>query len=471
MAHSELPANLQLHPLLLRFNDRATENKFHKFYDAENTLFIRAGTILSILSWVSFIVLAYYVFPRSFHKFLIAISVSILPILILVLIATFQVRWMAWYQRVTAVGSTVAGFLTIYLTCFLIHNFAAGASGIIIVIFFSSLIARIKLTLIIASMLTYIVLFELLLFGSNTVPIEEQAVFSFCVLLSGFGAMFGAYVNESQLRTKFIQQKIIDAQHLEQLAHTEKLATLGTVIAGVAHEINNPNNSLFLDAQLNEKAWKAIVPVLDEHARNNGDFNIGSYPYSEFKEEFSGVTDRMKRNSARIKRIAEDLRTFAKKDIDFNEDLDVNDIVRSALSVIEHVTERSTRNLALDLCTDMPHVKGNSRYLEQVIVNLIKNACQALLSSDKGIFISTYSDIKAKEITVSVRDEGCGMDEKTLKTVFTPFYTTKGAEGTGLGLSICNNIVKNHGGKIDVESKVGQGTTIRVMLPIACLIL
>jgi signal transduction histidine kinase len=266
-----------------------------------------------------------------------------------------------------------------------------------------------------------------------------------------------------RLRAAILERE--NLQHQEQLSHAEKLATLGTVVAGVAHEINNPNNSLLLDTQLNEKAWNAITPILDKHAFDNGEFDIGGYPYNEFKEELAGLSDRMKRNSERIKRITEDLRSFAKKDVDFNEDVEINGLVCSALSVIEHVTKRSTRNLTIELCKENPHVKGNIRYLEQVIINLVKNACQALPSLDKGVFITTTFDKKSNEVYVSVRDEGCGMDEKTIKNIFTPFYTTKGAEGTGLGLSICNNIIKSHNGRIEIESKPEIGTTIRVLLP------
>jgi polar amino acid transport system substrate-binding protein len=252
----------------------------------------------------------------------------------------------------------------------------------------------------------------------------------------------------------------------EQFTHVEKLATLGTLVAGVAHEINNPNNSLMLDLNLGENAWKSIEPVLDEYAHDKGDFDVGRYSYREFKEEYSGVYDRMKRNSERIKGIAEELRSFSKKDVGLNEDVDLNATVRSALAIIEHVIKRSTKKLQIELCEPAPHVRGNALYLEQVIVNLVKNACQSLPDVEKGVFVSTSRDGKSGSVTVSIRDEGKGMDEETLKNIFTPFYTTKGKEGTGLGLSICNNIVKNHNGQINVKSKTGEGTVVEIVLPV-----
>jgi polar amino acid transport system substrate-binding protein len=390
-----------------------------------------------------------------------------MPILILLLIATFQVRWMGWYQWVAAVASAVAGFLIIYLTCFLIHNFTAGALGTIIAIFFSTHIWRIKLTLFIAATLTYIVWFELVLFGSDAVSIGEQALFSFFVLLSGFGAMFGVYVNELQLRTKFLQQEIIDAQHLEQLVHTEKLATLGTVIAGVVHEINNPNNAIMLDARTQTRIWSKAVPALDEHIEAE-EFDIDGYSWREVKDEVTSSSERIARNAERIMRTVENLRAFAKKDaIELNADLDINTVTSSAIGVIDHLIRTKTMAFRVEFGKGLPLVRGNSHYLEQVIINIVKNACQALPSAEKAIVVSTSHNVATKSVVVAVKDEGCGMDEETRKSIFSPFFSTKGKDGTGLGLSICNNIVKNHGGKIDVESKVGQGTTIRVMLPIA----
>jgi signal transduction histidine kinase len=253
----------------------------------------------------------------------------------------------------------------------------------------------------------------------------------------------------------------------QQFTHVEKLATLGTLVAGVAHEIGNPNNSLMLDLKLGENAWKSLEPVLDEYAHDKGDFDVGRYSYREFKEEYSGVYDRMKRNSERIKGIAEELRSFSKKDAGLNDDVDLNATVRSALAIIEHVTRRSTKKLQIELCDPPPHVKGNALYLEQVIVNLVKNACQSLPDSEKGVFVSTARDSKSGNVIVTVRDEGKGMDEETLKNIFTPFYTTKGKEGTGLGLSICNNIIKNHNGQIKVKSKPGEGTVVEVVLPMS----
>jgi signal transduction histidine kinase len=263
------------------------------------------------------------------------------------------------------------------------------------------------------------------------------------------------------LRAAIFEKKSL--QHQAELAHAEKLITMGTIVAEVAHEINNPNHSLFLDAQTNERAWESVTPLLNERADEQGDFKVGVFAYGVFKQEIAALSNRMKRNCERIKRIVEDLRLFAKKDIDVKEELNINTVIRSSLSVVEHVTMKCTKNLRLQLSEPIPCVKGSVRHLEQVVINIVKNACQSLPSADKAVSISTSS--ADKNVIITVSDEGKGMDEEMVKNIFTPFYTTKGKEGTGLGLSICNNIVKNHGGRIEVESTIGKGTVVKVILP------
>jgi signal transduction histidine kinase len=261
------------------------------------------------------------------------------------------------------------------------------------------------------------------------------------------------------------QEQLLEA-HKKQLAHTEKLVTLGTLVSGVAHEVNNPNNSLMLDVEIIRKILKGVLPVLEAHTQENADFEISGFPFGELKQEITALTERMKRNSERIKRIVSDLRAYSKNDVIMSETVLLNNVVGSALDVADHVIRTCTNNLHVSLGENIPPIKGNIQYLEQVVINLIKNACQALPTGEKGVYVSTAFDEKMKNIVLTVRDEGKGMDNETLKNIFTPFFTTKGKEGTGLGLSICNNIVKTHGGKIEVESKVGQGTIIRVILPV-----
>ena len=263
------------------------------------------------------------------------------------------------------------------------------------------------------------------------------------------------------------KQAQLQEAHKKELAHTEKLVTLGTLVSEVAHEVNNPNNSLMLDIESMRKIMEEIVPIIDDHTQARPDFEIRGFPYDELKKEIKAMTDRMKRNSERIKRIVSDLRLFAKNEVPMSENVLINDVVRSAIMVIDHIIKKYTKNFHVICGENIPMIKGNIQYMEQVIINLIKNACQALSDFEKGVYVSIVFDKDRKNIVLTVRDEGKGMDADMLKNLFTPFITTKGKEGTGLGLSICNNIVKSHNGRIEVESKLSVGTTIRVILPVA----
>ncbi len=253
--------------------------------------------------------------------------------------------------------------------------------------------------------------------------------------------------------------------HRERLNHAEKLATLGTVVAGVAHEVNNPNNAILLDAQTQRKALGELFPVLDELSESRGDLRICGLEYSQLKEELTKASERLVRNSQRISRIVSDLKALSKKEVDMHEKIDINAVISSAGQVIDHFIRKSTKNYHVDLTANIPPIKGNIQYLEQVIINLIKNACQSLAEMEKGVFVSTRYDPHTKQVIIEIRDQGRGIDSKTLQNLFVPFYSTKGREGTGLGLSICSNIIKSHGGRMEVTSQLDVGTDIRVFLP------
>jgi two-component system, sensor histidine kinase ChiS len=277
--------------------------------------------------------------------------------------------------------------------------------------------------------------------------------------------IFSLFVG-SVINSRFIRDEQRARERRDELAHIEKLATMGTVVAGVAHEINNPNNSLYLDAQTQQKALTGLFNVLDEQDAALGEVRIGGYGYQDLKHDLLSASQRMIRNSQRITRIVSNLRALGKKDVPMDENIDLNATVLSALGVVDHVVKRSTRALRLELAPGIPFVKGNSQHIEQVVINLVRNACQALPDMDRAVTIATGFDAAQRRVSLTVADEGSGMDEEARKNALTPFYTTKGGEGTGLGLSICKNIVTAHGGAISIDSAHGKGTAIRITLPV-----
>jgi signal transduction histidine kinase len=254
----------------------------------------------------------------------------------------------------------------------------------------------------------------------------------------------------------------------EKLVQADKLVALGTLVAGIAHEINNPNNAIMVTTETQAATWSGLVPLLDEYNRDNGDFTVGGYPYGELREEIPKSFSRVLKNSNRIKQIVADLKNFARDDSGLIfEKVDLNEVVGSALRIIEKSVLKATDNLSLSLEPDLPAVSGLVHRLEQVVVNLVLNAAQALPSPDKGIRIGTRHDRDGGRIILEVKDEGIGIRKENMQKIFDPFFTTKrSAGGTGLGLFITLKIVLEHGGELTFASEPGEGTLARVVLPL-----
>jgi len=254
----------------------------------------------------------------------------------------------------------------------------------------------------------------------------------------------------------------------QQLMHASKMVALGKLVSGVAHEINNPNNFIMLNSPILKDAWDNALPILEEYYEENGDFVLGGMNYSEMRKNipalFSGITDGAKR----IKHIVEDLLNSVRGDTaDLTQNVDINAVFVSAVSLVSNMIKKSTNHFEIDYGKNLPLLKGNFQRLEQVAINLIQNASQALPSTDRGIFISTAYDRDSSKIFIRVKDEGAGIAPELLSQITDPFFTTKQKSGgVGLGLSISLRVIEEHGGSIQFESQFGSGTTVHISLPV-----
>jgi C4-dicarboxylate-specific signal transduction histidine kinase len=259
-----------------------------------------------------------------------------------------------------------------------------------------------------------------------------------------------------------------ERSHQQQLMQASKMVELGTLVSGVAHEINNPNNFIMLNAPLLVDSWQAARPILEEYYKENGDFLLGGMMYSEMKENipklFSGILE----GSERIKQIVADLKNYVRPDTsDLSQPVDLNSVIHSAISLLAHMIRRSTDRFSLDLEKDLPMVKGNFQRLEQVVINLIQNACQALADRTKGIRVSTRWDQASTSVLLQVQDEGVGIPAENLQRITDPFFSTRhDSGGVGLGLAISARIIKEQGGTLNFASEPGTGTKAEVCLPV-----
>ncbi len=269
-----------------------------------------------------------------------------------------------------------------------------------------------------------------------------------------------AEVAERQRAVEELRQK------QEELVQADKLAALGVLVSGVAHEINNPNGLVLLDVQTVREAWLDAREVLDARAAQ-GDFELAGLPYSRMRAEVPRLLDEMQDGARRIKRIVEDLKDFARRqDEPRTEPVDVNAAVRTALRLTDGAVRRATRRLEVRCAEGLPPVRGDAQRLEQVIINLVLNACQALPDPSRGVAVRTAWDPAARQVRIQVADEGEGIPAEHLARVTDPFFTTKrGQGGTGLGLSVSAGIVREHGGALAFDSAPGRGTTVTVSLP------
>ncbi len=253
-----------------------------------------------------------------------------------------------------------------------------------------------------------------------------------------------------------------------QLFHADRMISLGTMAAGIGHEINNPNNFILINSPLLEKVWQGVVEKLDEYVQQNGEFEIAAMPFSEVRQYIPVLLQGISEGAERIRTIVHDLREFVcEKPSDINERININSVLASTLNLLSSKLKKSTNNLSITYGKDIPFIPGNEQWLGQVIINLLLNAAEALANKKKALFVSTSYDAERKLAILEVRDEGVGIETENLKRIFDPFFTTKReCGGTGLGLAISMNIIKAHGGKISFTSEPGRGTTAVLELPV-----
>ncbi len=205
----------------------------------------------------------------------------------------------------------------------------------------------------------------------------------------------------------------------------------------------------------------------DAHYESHPDLKIARLKYTFFKDHIMTLVDDMAHGSERIKGIVDGLRGFARKDDGLLVDkVDVNTLLGATTRLVQNeVHKRAT--IELQLADDLPHFIGNSQKIEQVLVNLIVNAAQAMNDDIKGKIVVTTS-LDKDHVMIKIVDNGRGMDEKTQKQIFDPFFTTKRTRGgTGLGLAISFRIIEEHGGTISVNSEFDKGTTFTIRIPAA----
>jgi PAS domain S-box-containing protein len=227
---------------------------------------------------------------------------------------------------------------------------------------------------------------------------------------------------------------------LKRLRQSERLASIGTLASGIAHEINNPLGMIQLVAET-------------------------ALRFTDDPERIEEMLGQIISDVTRCSHIVKSVLRFAKEQPTEKWASDLNDIIRHSLDCTREYATRHGVVCVERLCKKLPSVQANPTELEQVFVNLISNAVN---SCEPGGSVRLETEHAGDRVRAVVRDDGCGMTKDQVEHAFDPFYTTRLEQGgTGLGLSTCHGIVANHGGEIEIESKERQGTTVIIELPIA----
>jgi len=259
------------------------------------------------------------------------------------------------------------------------------------------------------------------------------------------------------------EQQTSEAQ--ARLIHANKMSSLGLLVSGVAHEINNPNSFIMFNSAMLADIWQDADRILAEHRRLAGDFAIGGLAYPEIGTATAKLIHGIQEGAQRIKATVDNLKDFARQDDPaLDRPLDLNQAVLKAVSIMTPQIKKLCGNFTLELAEELPETHGSAQQIEQVVINLLSNALQALPDRERAVSLVTARSAEGG-LEVTVRDAGTGMRPETLKRLSEPFFTTK-STGTGLGLYISHSIVKEHGGSLHFHSLPGQGTAVTLRLPL-----
>jgi signal transduction histidine kinase len=274
-------------------------------------------------------------------------------------------------------------------------------------------------------------------------------------------------LNQRIARERRLQEA--NRQQELQLIQANKMTALGILVSGVAHEINNPNQQVLTNSKVLTKVWDDAIKILDELRRERGEFTLARLAYAEMRETVAHLIRDVHAGALRIGQIVDDLKDFARPGERRTQSVfDLNDAVHRAIRLLAHLINQRTSKLRTNLSPSLPPMLGDAQQVEQIAINLVINALEALPERKRGITISTAYIASERSLALEVIDEGVGIARQHLERLCDPFFTTKhDSGGTGLGLAITSSLVRVHRGCMRFDSEPGKGT--RVVVKFRCI--
>ncbi len=270
------------------------------------------------------------------------------------------------------------------------------------------------------------------------------------MVLGALGIVFAAFILSKRMVRRITMADQEKEMMDKQIIETGKLASIGKLAAGIAHEINNP-----VAIMVEEAGW--IKDLLEEE----------EFRKSENLDEFERALNQIKTQGRRCKEITHKLLSFARKTDSRVQETHINELIGELVALSEQRAKYAKIAIHTDFQNDLPATYLAQSEMQQVLLNLINNAIDAMESQGGELTISTRFEFKEGFIIIGVSDNGSGIPEANLSRIFEPFFTTKPVgKGTGLGLSICYGIIQKMGGRIDVKSVIDSGTTFYIRIPV-----
>jgi two-component system, NtrC family, sensor kinase len=256
---------------------------------------------------------------------------------------------------------------------------------------------------------------------------------------------------------------------LQQMIQTHKLTALGEVVAGVAHEINNPISFIAYNIPVLEEIWNTVEEIISGYGADHPVWKKKNITHQEVCQNMREIIEAFKIGGNRVNRVITSLKEFSRLDeTTSKKPVSIPEVITGALIIVGAQVRRTVSKIDQEIAENIPPVNGHFQKIEQVIANLLINAHQAISPGQKGhITIRARHLVRLQAVVVEIEDNGKGMGTEIIDHIFNPFFTTRrDRDGTGLGLSISYGLVKEHHGIIGVLSRPGIGSRFTVLLPV-----
>jgi len=277
-------------------------------------------------------------------------------------------------------------------------------------------------------------------------------------------------------RTRELKSAYTELQNTQSMmVHSEKMKSLGELVAGIMHEINNPINFIYGNMTHLSNYSNDLISIIDEFVQYKASLkpdekesiekNMNEVDYEFLKSDLPELIKSCKEGANRAKNIIQDLKSFSRMEEVAITDVDISHEIDMTLNIL-HNKIKNKAEVHKEYMENIPKIEAFGGQLNQVFMNILDNAVSAI-EKQGDIWIRINKDDSEKNIILEIEDNGVGMDSETAKKVFDPFFTTKPVgQGTGLGMSITHKIIKNHQGNIRLDSTPGVGTKFIITLPL-----